>query len=60
MQIYKIITIISLHVLFAIVCVAFVAALAFGEYVIAALCPVAYSLLRALWWGAIENGCWEE
>lgn len=60
MNVYKVMTIVCIHVLYAVVVGSFVVALAFGEYVIAALCPVAYSLLRALWWGAIENGCWEE
>ena len=54
MRIYKVVTIICLHLLFALVCGAFVAALACNEYVIAALCPAAYSVLRALWWADVE------
>lgn len=54
MRIYKALTIFCIHMLFALVCCAFVEALAFNEYVIAAVCPVAYSLLRALWWACVE------
>ena len=60
MKLYKIITILCLHVLFASVVGTFVAALAFKQYVIAALCPVAYSVLKALWWADVESVEWDE
>ena len=60
MKLYKIITILCIHVLFAAVCGAFVAALICKQYVIAALCPVAYSVLKALWWADVESVDWED
>ena len=60
MKLYKIITILCLHVLFAAVVGTFVTALAFKQYVIAALCPVAYSVLKALWWADVESVEWDE
>ena len=60
MKLYKAITILCLHVLFAAVVGTFVAALAFKQYVIAALCPAAYSVLTALWWADVEAVEWDE
>lgn len=56
MRTYRIISMICIHILFAVTVAAFVAALAFGEYVIAAGCAAAYSVNKALWWADVENG----
>ena len=60
MKLYKIITILCLHVLFAAVVGTFVAALICKQYVIASLCPAAYSVLKALWWADVEAVEWDE
>lgn len=55
MRIYKVVTMICIHTLFAAVVGAFVAALASDEYIIAAGCAAAYSVLRALYWADVEK-----
>lgn len=60
MKIYKIISALCIHVLFAVTVAAFVAALASDEYVIAGGCAAAYSVLKALYWADIKRGAWDE
>lgn len=56
MKTYRIITLVCVHLLFSLVVAAFVAAMAFKEYVIAGGCAAAYSVLKALYWAGVENG----
>lgn len=55
MRMYKVLTMICIHTLFAVVVAAFVAALAYDEYVIAGGCAAAYSVLKALYWADVEK-----